>query len=453
MRIFILCLIIGASFSLIGPGKVTEELVNRYKKEQENKKETPNPDIGQDPIFPVRGKSGYIGVTDAPDKNKMFYWYFESQNDPENAPLLIWLTGGPGCSSELAIAFENGPWFIVKDDSGKNKFVNNPNSWNQKANVLYIDQPIGTGYSFGEKDKYARNQDMVKQYFVQFFEGWLELDDFKRFKGHPLFISGESYAGHYIPQVGNALYFRSLENPDINLKGLAIGNGWMTPKSQEVGATTFIGDNKKAFKINDEQYKKMQKLVGLDMQLWGNWNRMLALNKGALWEIAQPAWVNNKKFNPYDISKECIGALCYDMAHFATFFNREDVKKELGVTKEKWELCSNDVGNAIGSDGNTDSMLNAIPLLEAGIPILFYTGMLDYVCNWRGTEQVLHDVEWSGQSSWNRIKEYTKGPFGEFKQYQNLKFIKIANSGHMVPADQGVIALGMINQFLADNMD
>lgn len=98
---------------------------------------------------------------------------------------------------------------------------------------------------------------MVKAYFVQFIEAWLNLDDFKRFKGHPLYISGESYAGHYIPQVGNALYFRQLQNPDINLKGLAIGNGWMTPKSQDISRPKFFADNKAAFKLTDQTLKQV----------------------------------------------------------------------------------------------------------------------------------------------------------------------------------------------------
>lgn len=96
-------------------------------------------------------------------------------------------------------------------------------------------------------------------------------------------------------------------------------------------------------------------------------------------------------------------------------------------------------------------MLNLTPLLEGGLPVLFYTGMLDYICNWRGTEQVLKDFKWSGQGSWNNIKDYSSGPWGDFKEYNNLKFIKVASSGHMVPHDQGEIALGMINDFLASN--
>jgi cathepsin A (carboxypeptidase C) len=75
--------------------------------------------------------------------------------------------------------------------------------------------------------------------------------EFNRFKGHPLFVSGESYAGHYIPQIGNALWQSSMQNRDINLKGLAIGNGWMTPNSQAKGNFAYFRDNMKTLKVTN----------------------------------------------------------------------------------------------------------------------------------------------------------------------------------------------------------
>lgn len=75
----------------------------------------------------------------------------------------------------------------------------NQYGWNTKANLLFIDQPIGVGYSLGDPSKYPTNQDMVKQNFVQFIEGWLALPEFAEYRKRPIFISGESYAGHYIP--------------------------------------------------------------------------------------------------------------------------------------------------------------------------------------------------------------------------------------------------------------
>jgi cathepsin A (carboxypeptidase C) len=319
----------------------------------------------------------------------MFYWYFESQNDPINDPLLIWLTGGPGCSSEIALVLENGPWFIVKDDQGVDKLVINPNSWNKNANIIFIDQPLGAGYSFGEQSKYATNQDMVKQYFIEFYEGWLEIEDFKRFKGHPLFLSGESYAGHYIPQIGNALYFRSFGNPDINLKGLAIGNGWMTPKSQTIARYKYIKDNYTDFKLDKESLQHIEDLGDLCAHDYDNWNPMRAYGVNQVCANSEPPWTHDPSFNAYNIKTQCVGYECYDMQHFSDFFNRQDVMNELAATKGQWDMCNKDTERALWPDGPTDSMLNVIPLLNDGVAILFYTGVLDYVCNWRGTEQVL----------------------------------------------------------------
>jgi len=205
------------------------------------------------------------------------------------------------------------------------------------------------------------------------------------------------------------------------------------------------------FKLTTQTLKTVNDQGNLCAQEYGNWNPMRVVDSDTVCANAVPAWVNDPKFNPYDITTTCVGNLCYDFGYYKTFFNRPDVKQELGITKDTWELCDDGVGNALSADESTDSMLNLTPLIEGGLPILFYTGMLDYNCNWRGTEQVLKDFKWSGQGSWNNIKDYTTGPWGDYKEYQNLKFIKVANSGHMVPHDQGEIALGMINEFLATN--
>ena len=143
LKILTLLLLVALANATRGPGEWLERLrKNRENITSASEARPEAPFIGQvgQGIFPVRGKSGYVGVTDDPVKNQMFYWYFDSQSDKDNDPLLIWLTGGPGCSSELALAFENGPWFLVKDPkSGATSLQINPNSWNKKANLLFID--------------------------------------------------------------------------------------------------------------------------------------------------------------------------------------------------------------------------------------------------------------------------------------------------------------------------
>lgn len=76
---------------------------------------------------------------------KFHYVFFESQRDPENDPLLLWLNGGPGCSSLIGMVYENGP-FVFKQPGSAN-FQINDYAWNKKANVLYIESPGGVIHS------------------------------------------------------------------------------------------------------------------------------------------------------------------------------------------------------------------------------------------------------------------------------------------------------------------
>jgi hypothetical protein len=74
-----------------------------------------------------------------------FYWFFESRKDPKNAPFVLWLGGGPGFSSIISALFENGPCSVQSDS---NSTVLNPSSWNNEVNIIYIDSPAMTGYSY-----------------------------------------------------------------------------------------------------------------------------------------------------------------------------------------------------------------------------------------------------------------------------------------------------------------
>lgn len=93
--------------------------------------------------WPEENHHGYVQIRNSTD-NQMFYWYFPSRTSPETDPLILWLTGGPGCSSELALFVENGPFKI---DERTLELSKNPHSWNHRANLLYIDQPLGAGFS------------------------------------------------------------------------------------------------------------------------------------------------------------------------------------------------------------------------------------------------------------------------------------------------------------------
>jgi len=167
-------------------------------------------------------KTGFVTVDDHSDD--LFYWLFESRNAPETDPVVMWLTGGPGCASEVALFYENGPYQFNEDGTLKQ----NPNSWNNISNLLFVDQPIGTGFSHGGVHD-VKNETEVAEDLAILLRGFLEQNP--QFKGRDFFITGESYAGHYVPAIS---YYLLTEATDVemNLKGLAIGNGLTDPFAQ-----------------------------------------------------------------------------------------------------------------------------------------------------------------------------------------------------------------------------
>jgi cathepsin A (carboxypeptidase C) len=140
---------------------------------------------------------------------------------------LTWINGGPGCSSSLGLFMELGPCSIV-DPTHLNGTKRNPNSWNDKANVMFIEQPIGVSFSYGKHGQTTSSTEEAAidiQAFVSIF-----FQTFKEFNGRDYYMSGESYGGRYLPLFASAildgnkaLVKQGLE--PVNLKGVLIGNG------------------------------------------------------------------------------------------------------------------------------------------------------------------------------------------------------------------------------------
>ena len=177
----------------------------------------------------VKQYAGYFKLTTG-DKN-YFYWSFESRNDPANDPVILWMTGGPGCSSEVALFGENGPCKVSEEGNSTTK---NPYSWNSNATLIYIDQPTGTGYSYGndfDHDEVGVSNDMY-----DFLQQWFTKHE--EFQGNDFFVFGESYGGHYVPAVTHKVWYEnnnansSADTIPIQLKGVAVGNGLTDPEIQ-----------------------------------------------------------------------------------------------------------------------------------------------------------------------------------------------------------------------------
>lgn len=179
-------------------------------------------------VKPVKGAiesySGYLTVDEKHGSN-LFFWFFPAMNGAANAPVILWLQGGPGASSLYGLFEEHGPFSVGKSHG----LTLRNHTWVSTHSVLYVDNPVGTGYSFTSDDAgYSTDQSSVGlnmyEALVQFFTLFFE------YRKNDFYVTGESYAGKYVPAVSYAIH---LNNPGaqvkINLKGLAIGNGLVDP--------------------------------------------------------------------------------------------------------------------------------------------------------------------------------------------------------------------------------
>ena len=112
----------------------------------------------------------HIEVT--PEHNgNLFFWHFQNKHIANKQRTVIWLNGGPGCSSEDGALMEIGP-YRLKDDK---TLVYNDGSWNEFANIMFVDNPVGTGFSYVDTNSYVHELDEMANQFVIFLEKWFEL--------------------------------------------------------------------------------------------------------------------------------------------------------------------------------------------------------------------------------------------------------------------------------------
>merc|ERR1712093_124976 len=184
-------------------------------------------------LFPgnVQWESGYVSYPAASTNFHTFYWMIKPRDGNANAPTVFWFTGGPGCSSDLALFAENGPWHF-KNPADASTIDVNPYSWNSNATLIFVDQPVGTGFSYADADVYERNEDEVASDMFAFFQGFYK--KYPELLSNKMFVTGESYGGHYVPAISNYIVSQNQAggNTKLPFEGCAIGNGLVNPAVQ-----------------------------------------------------------------------------------------------------------------------------------------------------------------------------------------------------------------------------
>ncbi|CAL8176946.1 unnamed protein product [Prunus armeniaca] len=210
--------------------------------------------------LPFKLETGYVGVGGMDDV-QLFYYFFESEGSPEYDPLVLWLTGGPGCSAFSAFVYENlGPlsFDYAHSIGNKPKLKLNPYSWTKVANIIFLDAPVGTGFSYAKNwEGYSNlNDTLSAAQTYEFLRKWLM--DHPKFYSNPLYIAGDSYSGITVPMLVQEISDGNQDEhvPPMNLKGYVLGNPGTDEKKDNNYKVLFA--YLKAL-ISDELYQSMKK--------------------------------------------------------------------------------------------------------------------------------------------------------------------------------------------------
>ncbi|KAM5565635.1 serine carboxypeptidase 1-like [Rosa sericea] len=365
--------------------------------------------------------AGYISV-DRKAGRELFYYFVESPHNSSTKPLVLWLNGGPGCSSFGYGAMEElGPFRVIND--GKTLFPNDY-AWNNVANILFLESPAGVGFSYSNtKSDYENVGDKrtaLDSY--TFLVNWLER--FPQYKTRDFFIAGESYAGHYVPQLAYTIVTKNqvTNQTKINLKGIAIGNAWIDDNHGEMGIYEYLWTHA----LNsDETYEGIHKYCDFGSDNFSSKctkYRIQAsdeLGDVDIYNIYAPLCNLSSSSDTIYIS---VGSAvngfdpCSDY-YVDAYLNLKEVQAALHVKPTNWSACSGD------NDGRVPVTSSRYSLHNLSLPI---------------------EAAWR---PWYSDKEVQVG--GYVTGYKGgLTFATIRGAGHMVPSYQPKRALTLISAFL-----
>lgn len=433
------------------------------------------------PDYPYKGRfySGYLDLEDP--LKKYHYLFVEATDDPYNAPLVLWLNGGPGCSSLLGWSTEIGPAIFKGSDE---TFSFNEYTWNKLANILYLESPGNVGFSY--IDSYAI-QELYIDDEVSAQENFQALQNFfKKFptyKTHDFYIAGESYAGIYIPRLAEKIVDFNAQvstSQKINFKGFLIGNGvtnWKYDTSPALLDFAFTHSlysyemRKDYMKYCVKEpsteecntiLKKINELLnGLNiydlLQDCGKRTDNKNINTDSFYyQYARWAFPKqqtpNRNFLGYLFDQEPLrlDPPCIDSQGPNKFFNRPEVKAALHVkTSINWAMCTDSVNEnyKIFPEG---SYYLYPKLIESGLKILIFSGDTDMAVPYNGSQKWIDSLKLGVVSPWRSWRAFNDMTTlaGYRTIYRGLTFVTVKGTGHMVPQWKPKEAFYMFQQFL-----
>ncbi|XP_027074136.2 serine carboxypeptidase-like 2 [Coffea arabica] len=428
--------------------------------------------------LPFELETGYIGVGESEDV-QFFYYFVKSESNPQTDPLLIWLTGGPGCSSIRGLASGIGPvkFQPVPYNETLTELVTNPYSWTKVASMIFLDSPAGTGFSYARTAKGSQSTDLqASEHNYEFLRKWLH--DNPEYISNSFYIGGDSYSGITVPILAQLVSNGNDAGiePHIHLKGYILGNP--APTTQGDGNHAIPFAHRTAL-ISDELYESLKvtckgEYVNIDPSNAPCLKNIQAYNK--LIDSINPEHVlkptcpdvspkpNNlfsgrrstvetlyKKFEELDVLEfnpvECRDATGEELIDY--WANDMSVQEALHVGKgtiKVWVGCNHslpytrDAGSVVPYHAN---------LSTKGYRSLIYSGDYDMISPYLGTEEWIRSLNYPIIDDWRQWIHQGQVA-GYTRTYANkMTFATVKGAGHVAPYEKPAECRSMFGRWIS----
>ncbi|KAJ3493753.1 hypothetical protein NLG97_g4531 [Lecanicillium saksenae] len=434
-------------------------------------------------LCPSYGEKQWTGTVDVTDTRRLFFWAFESRNDPTNDPVIIWLAGGPGGSSAFGIFNQMGACVLLNDSKTTKP---NPWSWNNNATVIFLDQPAGVGFSTIAKDGTLPTKDEDGapdfQEFLRIF-----FQDVFPDKAHlPLHIAAASYGGHYGPvYIKHILESRRTGSPTAfwgNITSMILVDGVLDFGGPMMGHYELMCKDERTRGIFTVD--TCEKLLAAQPQAERLWRQCEhSLNADDCFAMVTYAGKNitsyyealEEKRSAYNVNQKCPSyPKCPDPAHgnYIAYLNRAESKTSLGFPESYVFVDLNqDINDGYHNSGSawipTTPQVGAIldayqtpKVVNDGraigdIRVLVLNGNFDMVANTHGNILQYERVIWSRMgeyrsAKWRDLMDEGVAGTGSWKGTEDgrLVFVALDGAGHSLPGDMPEPSFKIIQRWL-----
>lgn len=415
-----------------------------------------------------------------PPRGEFMFWLFQPNNATAMDTLTIWLNGGPGCSSFFAgVLFECAPVTTPHHSAGyewsRSDEPLQPNewAWTRATNMLFVDQPGGVGFSHGPTPKTEFD---VSSDFYNFLVNFFQV--FPNLLAKRLFIFGESYAGYYVPSIAHKIYRENKYGSYsyIRLSGIGLGNAWMDAMQQGPTVIDYAWwhgmiDSTTRNGLHDvwEQCRDGGESLQSPFHTFTIPDECGVV--GATLQAAGADIFPDMAPNTYDVTTwDKYPILFDDNSTIMRFYNNPRVKKALhapmnvvfrgcipGAGRRALRMSDSDTllpGKSLLAHDKPESVVPYLAELldKSDVRVLVYNGDRDLSCNAPGSEMLLDNMVWNGDIGWQRTQRglwmVNGKPSGYAKSHNNLDFLVVRNSGHLVPNNRPVESLDLITRFV-----